>query len=169
MPLEAVQNGVAADGNGLVLFVPTIANPAAPTVSELTAGTVKPLTYGLMADGFDWQTSAAAITTGRFTLLQALELEGVLTDTLEIKYPYNPSTPTVIETALGQKGIVGFIVVRLGYPNSTAITATQKLAGVIPISTGTPHIVPPTANSELQQSQKLYVNGSVQRNVAVAA
>lgn len=169
MATEATPAGTVADGNGLVLFVPTIADPSAPTVSELTAGTVKPLTYGLAPDGFDWQTSAAVITTGRFTLLQALELEGVLTDTLEVKYPLNPATPTPIETALGTKGIVGFVVVRLGYPNATAIAAAQKLAGVIPISTGTPRVVPPTANTELMQIQKLYINGTVQRKVAVAA
>jgi hypothetical protein len=165
---EAVQNGVAADGNGLVLFATAIADTTGPTAAELTAGTTKQITYGLAPDGFDWQTSAAVITTGRFTLAQALELEGVLTDTLEIKYPLNPAAPTAIETALATPGTAGFIVVRLGYPNGTAITAGQKVY-VIPIKAGTPRVVPPTANTELMQIQKLYVTGLVQRKVAIAA
>ena len=44
MALEDVTPGTPSDGNGLVLFVPTIADPSAPTVAELSAGTVVPLT-----------------------------------------------------------------------------------------------------------------------------
>ena len=145
--LEGVQQGQAADGRGLVLFVPAIADPTAPTLSELTANGVKKITYGLAPDGFDWQTSIATITSGRYTLEQALELDGVITDTLEVKWVYNRTTPTVVETTLGTKGVTGFIVVRLGYPNDTAIAAGQKLNGVIPISTSLARDVPPTANS----------------------
>lgn len=168
MPLESVQVGQAADGFGLVLFVPTIANPAAPTVAELTAGTVKKLTYGLAGDGFDHQTQVATITSGRYTLAQALELDGVITDTLEVKYVYNRQTPTVVELALGTQGTTGYIVKRMGYDNGTAIAAGQKIT-VIPIRSSVARDVPPTANSELMKIQKLNVTGTVYREIAVAA
>lgn len=169
MPLETVQNGQAADGFGLVLFVPTIANPAAPTVAELSAGTVKKITYGLAPDGFDHQTSVATITTGRYTLQQALELDGVITDTVEIKYVYNRQTPTVVELALGTVGTTGYLVEMLGYANGTAIAAAQKINAVIPIRSSIARDVPPTANSELMKILKLNVTGTVYREIAVAA
>lgn len=167
MPLETVQNGQAADGFGLVLFVPTIANPAAPTAAELTAGTVKKITYGLSPDGFDHQTSVTTITSGRFTLQQALEQDGIITDTLEIKYVYNRAVPTVVELALGTPGTTGYIVKRMGYDNATTPVATQKLNAVIPIKSSIARDVPPTANSELMKILKLNVTGTVYREVAV--
>lgn len=167
MALESVPTGQAADGRGLVLFVPTIANPAAPTVAELTAGTVKSLTYSLVPDGFRHVTTENVITSGRYTLKQVLELAGTVTDTLEVQYVTNSTTPTPAETSLTD-GVTGYIVHRLGVPNETAPTAAQKI-DVIPIRAGLQRRVAPTANTELQKVQKLFVTGTVQRDVAIAA
>ncbi len=167
MALEAVVNGVAADGNGLVLWVPTIANPAAPTVAELTAGTVKPLTYALAPDGFDHQTSVATITTGRYTLAQALELDGTITDTVEVKYVWKNDGSDVASTTL-TPGTAGFIVKRMGVSNETAVIAAQKVT-VIPVKCSIKRDVPPTANTELMKIQKLNVTGTVHRDVAVVS
>lgn len=167
MALETVPQGQAADGRGLVLFVPTIANPAAPTAAELTAGTVKQLTYSLVPDGFRHETTENVITSGRYTLKQVLELPGTVTDTLEVQYVSNATTPTPAETALTE-GATGFIVHRLGVPNETAVAAAQKV-DVIPVRAGVQRKVAPTANTELQRVQKLFVTGVVQRDVAVAS
>lgn len=163
MPLENVPAGQPSDGRGLVLFVPTIANPAAPTAAELTAGTVKPLTYSLVPDGFRHETTENVITSGRYTLKQILELPGTITDTLELQYV----TGSPAETALTE-GVNGYIVHRLGVPNETAPTAAQKV-DVIPIRAGVQRKVAPTANTELQKVQKVFVTGPVQRDVAIAA
>lgn len=167
MALESVAAGTPADGNGLVLWVPAIANPAAPTVAELTAGTVKPLTYALAPDGFDHQTSVAIITSGRYTLAQALESEGVITDTLEVKYVYNAAQTDTASTTL-TTGTTGFVVKRLGVANGTAVQAGQKVT-VLPVKCGVKRDVPPTANTELMKIQKLLITGTVNRDVAVAA
>ncbi len=167
MPLEAVAAGTPADGNGLVLWVPAIENHAAPTVAELTAGTVKPLTYALAPDGFDHQTSVAIITSGRYTLAQALESEGVITDTVEVKYVYKNDQSDTASTTLAP-GATGFIVKRLGVSNATAVTAAQKVT-VIPVKAGVRRDVPPTANTELMKIQKLLVTGTVHRDVAVVS
>lgn len=167
MPLESVAPGVASDGNGLVLWVPAIANPAAPKVTELTAGGVKPLTYALAPDGFDHQTSVATITSGRYTLAQALELDGVVTDTVEVKYVYKNDGSDVASTTLA-KGAQGFIVKRMAVANDVAIAAAQRVT-VIPVECSVRRDVPPAANTELMKIQKLNVRGTVHRDVAVVA
>ncbi|WP_336647524.1 phage tail tube protein [Microbacterium sp. MMO-10] len=169
MPLEATQNGVAADGNGRVLWVPAIADPGNPKLSELTAAGVKPLTYGLTADGFNHTITENAITTGRYTLAQIIELAGTVQDALELKYVYNRTSPTPTETALGTAGTAGFVVHQLGYPNATALAAAQKINAVIPCKTGIARDNPPTANSELSKSVKMYVTDTVRREVTIAA
>ena len=167
MALESVAAGTPADGNGLVLWVPAIANPAAPTVAELTAGTVKPLTYALAPDGFDHQTSVATITSGRYTLAQALESDGIITDTVVVKYVYkNDLSDTASSTLV--PGTEGFIVKRLGVENGAAVAAGQKVT-VIPVKCSIRTDVPPTQNTELMKSQKLNVTGKVERDVAVVA
>jgi len=167
MALEEGSVWQAGDGRGLVLFVPTIADPSAPTAAELTAGTVKALTYSLVPDGFRHETTENTITTGRYTLKQVLELAGTVTDTLEVQYVSNSTTPTPAETSLTE-GATGFIVHRLGIPNETEPAASQKV-DVIPIRAGVQRKVAPTANTELQKVQKLFVTGAVQRDVAIAA
>lgn len=169
MTKEQVQRGFAADGNGIVLWVPSIADVFAPTVAELNAGTVVKLTYGLTQDGFNHDTQIATITTGRYTLAQALELDGVITDTVEVKWVYNRQTPTEVEEALGEPGVDGNIVHVLGYPNGHTFAASDKLNAVIPVTTSVPRDVPPTQNTEAAKIQKLNVRGEVAREVAVVA
>jgi hypothetical protein len=163
MPYENVQRGQAADGHGIVLWVPTIADLAEPTVAELNAGTVERLTYGLTADGFAHDATVSTITTGRYTLAQALELDGTITDTVEVRWVYNRTTPTSVENVLGTPGVDGNIVHILGYPNDHVITPTTKINAIIPVTTSIPRDVPPTANAELVKIQKLNVTGKVFR------
>ena len=167
MSLEQVQKGVASDGNGLVLWVPAIANPAAPTVTELTAPSVEKLTYGLTPDGFAHDTAVATINSGRFTLKQVIEADGKITDTVEVKYVWEGLASDVVRTTLTYN-TEGFIVKRLAVPNETGIAAGQ-LVTVIPVRCGLIRDVPPAENSELQKIQKLNVIGTVERDVAVVA
>lgn len=167
MPLEQVQKGVASDGNGLVLWVPTIADPSKPTVAELTGSGVEKLTYGLTPDGFTHDTAVATITSGRFTLKQVIEADGKITDTVEVKYVYEGLESDVVRTTLTY-GTEGFIVKRMAVPNETDIAAGQ-LVTVLPVRCGVIRDVPPAENSELQKIQKLNVIGSVERDVPVVA
>lgn len=167
MALEDVQPGVAADGNGLVLWVPAIAVPSAPTVTELTAAGVEKLTYGLTPDGFTHDTSVATIPTGRYMLAQMLELDGTVTDTVEVKYVWAGTEEDGVRNVL-TTGTKGFIVKRVAVPNATAIAADQ-LVTVIPVQCSIQRDVPPAANTELQKIQKLNVVGEVKRDVPVVA
>lgn len=164
---EQVQRGTAADGHGIVIWCETIANPSAPTAAELAAGTE--ITYGLTPDGFAHDTSVATITTGRYTLAQALELDGVVTDTVELRYVYNRENPTDVQTALGTPGTDGFLVHALGYPNGHTFVAADVLNAVIPGTTSISRDVPPAVNTELAKVVKVNVTGQVYREVAVVA
>ncbi|MDR6868450.1 hypothetical protein J2Y69_003066 [Microbacterium resistens] len=166
---EQVQRGTAADGNGIVLWVPAIADPTRPTLAELTAPTVKRLTYGLARDGFTHETDIVKITSGRYTLAQALQYDGTVTDDVTVKWVYNRTTPTAIEATLGAPGVSGNIVHALGYPNRHTFAEGDKLNAVIPVETSIPKDVPATENTELMKEQRLNVVGEVAREVAIVA
>lgn len=167
MPFETVPAGKVSDGNGLVLFVPTIANPGAPTVAELTAGTVKKLTYSIKGDGYKHDTAVTTVVAERLTLAQALQYDGTVTDDLEITYAYTNTAGDVVRLAL-PTGTTGFIVERWAVSNDVAIIAAQ-LVDVIPITASIQRKNAPAKNAELTRSQKLNVTGIVQRDVPVAA
>jgi len=167
MPLEQVQKGTASDGNGLVLWVPAIADPSKPKLSELTAASVVKLTYGLTPDGFAHDTSVATITSGRFTLKQVIEADGKITDTVEVKYVWQGTEDDIVRTTLTYN-TEGFIVKRLAVANEVAIEADQ-LVTVIPVRCGLIRDVPPAENTELMKIQKLNVIGTVERDVKVVA
>lgn len=167
MAEEAVQTGFPSDGNGNVLWVSAIADPSAPTVAELGAGTA--ITYGLTPDGFSHQTTINTVNTGRYTLRQALEQDGTVIDTVEVKWVYNRSTATAVQTAIGTTGTAGFIVHSLGYANGHTFAADDIVNAVIPVTTSIARDVPPTANTEAAKMQKLNVTGTVYREVAVVA
>lgn len=167
MTAEDVQSGFASDGNGIVLFASAIADPTAPTVAEIAAAT--PITYGLTPDGFNHQTTINTITTGRYTLAQALELDGTVQDTVEIKYVYDRETPTDVEGAVGTVGTTGFLIHSLGYESGHEFVADDVINAIIPIKTSIPRDVPPTANTEAAKILKCNVTGTVQREVAVVS
>lgn len=167
--MSDVQPGLAADGNGLVLFVPWspgIADASAPELAELEAVAVKDFTYGLTPDGFRDNPTENTITSGRYTLANALTLPGTVTDALEIQYVYtNVDADDVIRVAL-PKGTKGYIVHRLGYANELALAEDQKV-DIFPVQAGEQRRVAPTANTELQIVQTLHVIGKVERFVEI--
>lgn len=165
--LEKVQRGVAADGNGLVLATPAIADPSKPKESELTGSGVEKLTYGLTPDGFAHDTAVAVITSGRFMLQQVIEADGKITDTVEVKYVWEGTEEDVVRNTL-IPGTELFIVKRLTVGNEVPIAAGQ-LVTVIPVRCGLIRDVPPAENTELQKIQKLNVIGPVQRDVKIVA
>lgn len=169
MALEDVPAGQASDGYGLVLFVPKagLAHPGEPTVAELTAPTVVPLTYSLTGDGYARTTTVNTITANRFTLRQTIEVDGTITDTLEVTYVYTNTEEDVARLTL-KEGTEGYIVDRLAVANEVPIAAGQ-LVDVIPFKASVSRKNAPTTNSELTRTQKLNVTGDVKRDVAVVA
>jgi hypothetical protein len=168
MALETVPAGVVSDGNGLVLFVPTIADPTAPTTTELTAGTVKKLTYSITGDGYKHDITVNTVTINRLTLKQVLQYDGTVTDDLEITYVWGlPTTGDIARLAL-PVGTTGYIVERWNVANGTA-PAVGDIVDVIPIKAGLQRKNAPTANAENTITQKLNVTGTVNRFVVLAS
>lgn len=163
MAASEVPTGQASDGYGLVLWVPTIADPTEPTVAELTAGTVVDITYSLVGDGFRRDTTENEITVNRYTLKEQLGLPGTTVNTLELQYV--TGSPADEELT---PGLQGFIVQRLGIANETAIAAAQTV-DVLPVITGIQRKVAPTTNTELQKVQKMFIRAQVLDDVAVVA
>lgn len=169
MALEAVPAGQVSDGFGLVLFVPTagIADPSGPTVAELTAGTVKKLTYSITGDGFKHSTSVNKVKTTRLTLAQELQYDGTIVDDISITYSYTNTNTDVLRVAL-PTNTTGWIVTRWAIDNATAIAAAQ-IIDVIPIKASLPLKDAPVRDSELTRTQVLNVTGKVWRDVLVVA
>lgn len=169
MALEEVAPGIASDGHGLVLWVPEagLLDPSKPTVAELTDPEVVPLTYSLTPDGFTHEVKVAQITSGRYTLSQALTYDGKETHSVEVKYVWTGTASDVARVTL-EKGAKGYIVHRLAVPNETEIAAAQ-LVDVIPVQCSVQRKVPPTENTELQRVQSLNVIGRVHLDVPVVA
>lgn len=153
MPEEVVPAGTAADGNGLVVWVATLADPNAPTSTELNGG-VK-VTYSLVGDGFRHTATENRIEVSRYTLKQILSLPGTRTDELELQYVTgSPADTTLVP------GTNGYLVERLGVANATAFATGQKV-DVFPVTCGIKRKVAPTPNSELAKAQTMHIRGAV--------
>lgn len=168
MPNEVVQAGTASDGNGIVIWLPGYEG-GAPAVADMNNIANKRVTYGLAGDGFDLAVTINSITATRYTLAQALKLEGTKDYTLTTRYVYNRETPTDAELVLGAKGTEGAFAQILGYPNDHVFEAGDKINAVIPVRIGTSTDVPPTANTELMKQMIPEITGEILSEVEVVA
>lgn len=168
MANEPVQVGTASDGHGIVVWLPGYTG-GIPTVADMNNVANKRVTYGLTGDGFELAVTINSITSTRYTLAQALKLEGTKDYTLTTRYVYNREDPTDTELVLGAKGTEGAFAQVLGYPNDHVFAAGDKINAVIPIRVGTSTDVPPTANTELAKQMVPEIIGEVLTEVAIVA
>ncbi|QTF70612.1 hypothetical protein [Arthrobacter woluwensis] len=161
-----------ADGNSLTLFVPTLADPTKPKLTELSAGTAVDLSCYLTGDGFTPSLDEQTIEDTRMCSTQDYEVPGRSKNGLTVKYIDNSNSPNAttmnkaVDTLL--KGTTGFLVTRFGKPYTTALAVGDKVT-VRPITAMTQNELPPEANSVFKVEQKLAITGPVQRKVAVVA
>lgn len=158
-----------ADGNVKIAFVPTLADPAAPTVAELTGAGVIDLSCYLTADGWTPGLDEQVVADDRLCSVQTFEQPGRSSRTLSIKYVENPGSATdnkAFDTLA--PGTSGFLVERRGAAQATAFAASD-VANVWPGTAGQYDPQPPEANSVLKVSQKWFVTGTVQIGKSVTA
>lgn len=158
-----------ADGNVKIAFVSTLADPAAPTVTELTAVGVVDLSCYLTADGWTPGLDEQVVTDDRLCSVQTFEQPGRSSRTLTIKYVENPGSATdnkAFDTLA--PGTSGYLVERRGVAQATAFAAAD-VVNVWPIKAGQYDPQPPEANSVLKVQQKAFVTGTVQMAKDVAA
>ena len=136
---------VFADGNTRVAYVPTIANIALPTTTELNAGTL--LQSTLTADGLmGFEATSAEVDTT--SLASTFDTKTIGRDSFSgtglrlKKQTYGSDT---IFTTL-TRGQTGFVVIRRGITETTAWASSQAVE-VYPITCGQTKYLAPTANS----------------------
>lgn len=172
MPVT-VPAGVPADGYVSVKFVPAIANPAAPSLAtEINAAGTVDLTCLLTKDGFGPAGEAQAISDERLCAKQVFEDYGTVTYTIDnLIYVYDvqnaASESNKAYAALPEK-TTGYLVARWGKDVDTAWAAADKV-DVYPVKMGPQVKQKPEANSKLKVSQKPFVTGPVQHDVAIVA
>lgn len=148
---------VVSDGNVLVLWVTTISNINAPTVAELTAGTVLDVTCYLTDAGWQPNLAEDKVTDNRLCSTDNYEAPGRKTYTIPLVYVSNPKTPADDEAALTLlEGTLGYFVDRRGVPFETPVTAGD-IVTVFPVKVGAQQDSPPTANTPLTVMQNAYL------------
>jgi hypothetical protein len=160
---------VPTDGTTRFDYVPAIASPGAPTVAELTAGTVKSLDAYITGDGWNATGDQATVTDNRIATKQTFEQPGRKTRSLSITYVHNQASPTndVAAVTLAE-GVTGYVVARFAVPRGTAYAAGQRVQ-VWPITAGEAMENYNGENSVHTMTQKLFVTNEVKMRALVVA
>ncbi|MGG5257458.1 hypothetical protein [Phycicoccus avicenniae] len=165
-----VPPGFVADASLRVWVVTSLANPAAPIVSsEINAGTTIDASCYL-TNGFNPDANTATISDDRLCLAQVLEDMGTTTWSIDdIEYIYDVQNAASVSNKLYAglpQGASVFLVARYGMSVDTAPAAGQKV-DVFPVKVGPGRKLPPERNTKGRVRQKPFVNGVVQRDVAL--
>jgi len=111
-------------GEGRVWFVPTVANTAAPTTTEITAGTE--LTPFMRRDGLQTPVSGTTIDASDIANLQNKNLPGSYGgDSLTLQLYRDDSADTAWTTLT--RGASGYIIVRRFGGSTTAAASANKV------------------------------------------
>jgi len=166
MAAEDIVEGSEVNGQVSIRFATAVADPENPTVAEWDDAT--PITYQLTTSGYTHTVTAERLTTGRFSLANALQKEGKITDEISITYVYENDLSDPISTTL-DKGVTGFILERWGIENGLAGAAGQTV-DVIPVEAGIgAKLAPGDSDPELTRTKNLNVIGEVHRDVKLVA
>jgi len=165
-------NSLPADGNLKVVWVPTIADTAAPSAAILNGATSIDLSCYLTADGYSPGGDEASITDDRLCSRQTFERPGRSSDTLDLMYVYQAQAAAA---AADNKAFdtlkhltTGYIVTRWGKDYALPFIATDKV-DVLPAQCGKQMKSAPEANSILKVAQKVFVTSTMKRDAAVVA
>lgn len=170
--------GVSARGNDSVIWVPALADPTSPKVTELTGAAAVNISCALI--GFSPSVDQATFTDTRLCSKQTFNRMGQATYSIDtLNYVYDPQTagavtpnPNNVAYDHLKAGQTGFFVHRRGLDaRSVDVTAAQKV-NVYPVELGAQSDVPldPSAEGALIQcAQNVSVIGQVVRDVAITA
>ncbi len=157
---------VYGDGQVRVAFVPSIANIALPTTTELNAGT---LLQGTMTGdgliGFEAVTAEVDTTALASTFdTKTIGRDSYSNTALRLK-KQTVGSDTIRSTLT--RGTTGNIVIRRGIPETTAWASGQQVE-VYPIICGRRKEISPTANSLLKYEVPTPINSAPNPDAAVA-
>lgn len=159
------------DSNGtmLVLLVNAIADMSAPTITEMTAGTVVDLSCYLTAEGFSPSVTENTSEDTRLCTKQIFQNPGDYTEELEISFVFNNLDEDEDEARINlTAGVSKFIVARYGIDPEDAISVND-IVDVFSFRAGKQRKNTPGRNSVHTITQKLFLNAVTRHDVAVVA
>lgn len=164
-----VPEGMDSNGTMLVLYVPAISNTAAPTIAELTAGSVVDLSCYLTADGFNTSTQENSVEDTRLCTKQVFESPGDFTQSLELTYVYNTlSVDDDKARATLVPGNNGHIVARYGLDPEDAISVGD-VVDVFTFIAGKRRKNTVARNTKHNMTQKMFLQDVTRDDVTVVA
>lgn len=163
--------GITAAGNAALIWVPAIANPAAPTVAELSAG----LNVSCAIEGWAPSVQQDTVERRRYCDKTTTERLGTAKWSVEpIIYDYSPQAPSDTGDyrayATLAPGTTGYLVDRRGIPAKDTIAATQ-IVDIYPVELGAQSRVPvdETEGATLRVSQQVAVIAQPTFDAAITA
>ena len=156
---------IPTDGNTRVAYVPTIANIAAPTTTELNAGTL--LQSVITSDGligFEPTTSDVDNTALNSTFNTVTIGRDQYSGTM-LRFKKQSGTDTAYATLT--RGTSGYIVIRRDVAETTAWTSTQAVE-VYPVTFGQTRRLTPEGNSLTRWEVDTKITSAPQIRAAVA-
>jgi hypothetical protein len=156
---------IPVDGNTRVAFVPTIASLAAPTTTELNAGTL--LTDKVTADGLvGFEPETADVDNS--SLASTFDTKSIGRDQFSgtmLRLKKQTATDTVFNTLT--RGTEGYIVIRRDIAFDTAWASTQPVE-VYPIICGREKHLSPEANTMHRYEMPVKIRSAPELRAAVA-
>lgn len=150
--------GTSAEGNITTIWVPTIANIKAPTLTELQAGT--DISNYVMLGGWNFEPSQATINDQRENSVQDFGAPGrksVSDVSIEVIDNTNTQHEDQNEAVtLMAEGSEGYIARRRGLASDAALAAGQKLT-VVAVTCGEKRVINPDENTMIRSTIPLFV------------
>lgn len=157
-----------ADGNTRTDLILAIANPAAATIAELTAGSAAPISCYLASGGFQGTTDQATATDERECSTEVFGQPGRKTRSLTIRGIDNTNSANdaafnlLVDTMV--EGQQLYAVRRRGIPFDTAWAVGQEYE-IWPFKPGVKQEVVPEANTPQHSMWQCFVTGAVQKGI----
>lgn len=174
MPLT-VPAGIPSNASWRVWYVPTMANPATPSIATDigNVATVDASCLLVKDGGIGLGVDVEKFTDERLCSVQTFEQNGNVTYKVDdLTYVADPQTPASatnkLYAAVGAGTAGGYLIIRWGVLADVTPATTQKV-WVVPVAFSPAVPLPPESNSMTRARQSLSVTGVVQRDVALTA
>lgn len=167
--------GVRSRGNESVIFVPTLTDPEAPTVAELTAVTAVNISCYLT--GFSPTGTQESAEDIRLCSEQIFEDPGDVQVSIDnVEYVYYPQAaaadPNNKAYEIMKRDVTGYLVDRRGLNARTAAIAAAQLVDIYPVRLGEQFrlpLDPSQQGGKFRITQKPFVTGPYLYDVEIAA
>jgi len=153
------------DGMTRVVWVSTIANIAAPTTTELNAGS--DFTTRVTPDGLKIDPSTADVDTSSLASTFDTKTVGRVGFDVELTFKRGTSGGEDLPYTTLKYGVSGYLAVRRGVAYATAWAASQKCE-VYPVTCGEPQNVSPAANEVMKFVSPMRVTSAPSTAATVA-